>query len=325
MATARTRWIPVLGVVVAAPWFAEMAWGGYPVTDVPVILLFLGPMYGGAALLVREIARRTRRGWPTMLLLAAAFGVLQAGIVDQSLFNPAYDRYDFQHPLHVDGIDISLYFLVAFVVGHVVASIATPIALAEIWSGGDTRPWLGRRALRVVTAGYVLATVVNHVGVKDEVGRGFQASPVQVSAAAATVLALVAVALTWRRWSPTDGRAPSPWVLLVAAFGAYLLYLPTEDGWGVAVAAAVISLAVATVGTWSRSRRWSGMHTTSLVVGTTLTGLATPFLSAPYEDGVSAASERVADVAAATICLLIVAATVLRLRVLRTAAPTSGP
>ena len=171
----------------------------------------------------------------------------------------------------------------------------------------------------------MLATVVNHVGVKDEVGHGFQASPLQVSAALVTVLALMTVALTWRRWSPTDGRAPSPWVLLVAAFGAYLLYLPTEDGSGVAVAAAVIALAVATVGTWSRSRRWSGMHTTSLVVGTTLTGLSTPFLSAPYEDGVSAASERVADVAAATICLLIVAATVLRLRVLRTAAPTSGP
>ena len=61
MATA-TRWAPVAIILVAAPWFAEMSWGGYPFTDVPVILLFLSPMYGGAALLIREVARRTGRG-----------------------------------------------------------------------------------------------------------------------------------------------------------------------------------------------------------------------------------------------------------------------
>jgi hypothetical protein len=325
MGAARTRWIPVIGVVVAAPWFAEMAWGGYPATDIPVILLFLGPMYGGAALLVREIARRTGRGWPTMLLLAAAFGVLQAGVVDQSLFNPSYDRYDFQHPVHVGGIDISLYYLLAFVSGHDVASIATPIALAEAWSRHGVEPWLSRRAAWVVGACYVLASVVNHLGVKDEVGHGFQASPLQVSAALTTVLALVVVAVTWRRRSSTVGRVPPPWVLLVAAFAGYLLYLPVEDGRGVAVGLVVISAAVAAVGTWSRSRHWRDAHARSLVVGATLTGAVTPFITAPYEDDVNAAAERVADLAAATICLLVVAATLMRLRALRSGAPTSGP
>lgn len=113
MRLSRTSWLPVLGVLVAAPWFAEMSWGAYPFTEIAVILLFLAPMYGCAALLIREAARRSGRGWPTMLMLAAAFGVLQAGVVDQSLFNPAYDRYDFQHPVHVGGIDVSLYYVLA--------------------------------------------------------------------------------------------------------------------------------------------------------------------------------------------------------------------
>ena len=120
--------------MVIAPWMAEMSWGGIPFTDALLVVVFLGPMYGGAALLTREFVRRTRRGWPAILLLAAAFGVFQAGVVDQSLFNPSYGRYDFQHPVHIDGIDISLYYLVNFVAGHVVVSITLPITLAEAWS-----------------------------------------------------------------------------------------------------------------------------------------------------------------------------------------------
>ena len=87
-----------------APWMAEMSWGGIPFTDAIIVVLFLGPMYGGAALLIREVTRRTGRGWPTILLLAAAFGVLQAALVDQSLFSPVYDRYDSSTPSIWDGL-----------------------------------------------------------------------------------------------------------------------------------------------------------------------------------------------------------------------------
>lgn len=48
------------------------------------------PLYGTVAVLIREITRRTGRGWPTILLLGAAFGLIQAGLIDQSLFNPGY-------------------------------------------------------------------------------------------------------------------------------------------------------------------------------------------------------------------------------------------
>ncbi|WP_229053023.1 hypothetical protein [Aeromicrobium sp. Leaf350] len=307
-----TRWAPVAIVLVAAPWFAEMSWGGYPFTDIPAILLFLAPMYGGAALLIREIARRSGRGWPTILLLAAAFGVLQAGLVDQSLFNPAYDRFDFQHPAHVDGIDVSLYYLLAFTAGHVVASIAAPIMVAETWSRHGSEPWLTRRTTWVFAGLYALATLVNHLGVKEEAGNGFQARPVQSLVALVTVAALVTAALRWRSRRSTERRVPPPWVLVLWGFLAYLLYLPGESSSALVVGICVAAATIAAIGTWSRSTRWTDRHTLALVLGSILVGVVMPFWSEPYDDQVGAGAELVADVVAAAICLAIVAVTVVR-------------
>lgn len=325
MVVRTTRRLPVLGVLVAAPWFAEMSWGGYPFTDIPVILLFLAPMYGGAALLIREVARRTGRGWPTMLMLAAAFGVLQAGIVDQSLFNPTYDRYDFQHPVHVDGIDLSLYYLLAFVAGHVVASIAAPIAIAEAWSRRSIEPWLSRRGVWTVAGLYVLATVVNHVGVKDEAGHGFQAAPLQTASAAAAVLVLVGGALSWRTRPVIEVRVPAPWLLAGVGFLAYLLYLPAENAFALVVGVTVVAVVIGVVGTWSRSRLWGDRHTVALALGTVMVGLVMPFWTDPYDNSVSGSRELIADVVAATVSLAIVASTACRHRAIRSTGPTTGP
>ena len=53
-------------------------------------LLILGPLYGAPAVFIGETTRGAGRGWPSMLLLALAFGLVQAGLIDQSLFNPDY-------------------------------------------------------------------------------------------------------------------------------------------------------------------------------------------------------------------------------------------
>lgn len=302
--------------MVLAPWFAELSWGGYPATDLPLIVLFLGPMYGGAAVLIREVARRTGRGWPTIALLAAAFGVLQAGLVDQSLFNPHYGRYDFQHPVHIGGIDISLYYLVNFVAGHVVASIAAPLALAESWTRRGAEPWLSRRGIWIVGAGYALATLVNFVGNKEEDGNGFQASRLQVAVAGAAVLLLVTAGLAWRLRSTTSTRVPPPWTLAAAGFVAYLLYLPGENAAALVCAAVVIAASVVAIGSWSRSDRWTSDHMLALVLGTVLVGVIMPFWADPYDDTVAARAEFLADIGAAVISLAIVAVTLLRRRAL---------
>lgn len=66
-------------------------------------------MYWGGALLIREVARRTGRRWATMLPLALAYGLLEAGLLDESLFNPSYMGQDFQSAAHIPGLSVSAY------------------------------------------------------------------------------------------------------------------------------------------------------------------------------------------------------------------------
>ncbi|MBO1911759.1 hypothetical protein J4G37_44105, partial [Microvirga sp. 3-52] len=69
--------------------FAEYLIGILSITEIGYIL-FLAPMYGGGALLIREVTRRTSRGIITMLVLGIAYGLIEEGLIDQMLFNRFY-------------------------------------------------------------------------------------------------------------------------------------------------------------------------------------------------------------------------------------------
>jgi hypothetical protein len=79
----------VVTLFLVAPLVAEYLLGDLPLNLLPALVL-LAPAYGGAAVLIRETARRTGRGWPTMLTLGAAYTFIGEGLVSQSLFNPDY-------------------------------------------------------------------------------------------------------------------------------------------------------------------------------------------------------------------------------------------
>jgi hypothetical protein len=149
--------IPALGLALLAPLVAEYLLGNIPPTQLPAVV-FLIPLYGGGAVLIREVTRRTGRGWPTVLLLGAAYGLFQAGLVDQSLFNASFlDGFDLQAPAHVPWLGVSAYYALGFVGGHAVWSIGVPIVLVEsLVPGRRTTPWLGRVGLMVTAVGFLL-------------------------------------------------------------------------------------------------------------------------------------------------------------------------
>ena len=62
------RIAPAVGLVFLAPLAAEFLLGNLPITLLAGLVL-LAPLYGGGALLIREVTRRAGRGVPTMLLL----------------------------------------------------------------------------------------------------------------------------------------------------------------------------------------------------------------------------------------------------------------
>ena len=78
------RIAPALALLVIAPLIAEFLLGDFNIRQIGFILVFI-PQYGGGALLVRELTRRARRGWPTMLLLALA-GLLGLEVAAVALF-----------------------------------------------------------------------------------------------------------------------------------------------------------------------------------------------------------------------------------------------
>jgi hypothetical protein len=82
------RVLPAIALFLLAPLVAEYLLGNLPITWL-FALVVLAPMYGGGALLMREAARRRGRGLGTVLVLGVAYGVLEEGLVTQSLFNPA--------------------------------------------------------------------------------------------------------------------------------------------------------------------------------------------------------------------------------------------
>ena len=83
------RVAPAIGLFLLAPFVGEFLLGNLTLGELGLGIL-LAPLYGCGALLVREVARRTGRGWPTMALLAAAYALIEEGPVDQLLWNDSY-------------------------------------------------------------------------------------------------------------------------------------------------------------------------------------------------------------------------------------------
>ncbi|MEV0725880.1 hypothetical protein AB0I37_24260 [Micromonospora purpureochromogenes] len=280
-----SRWrrlVPVLALMALAPWTAECSWGGFTAVDALAVVVFLGPMYGGAALLIRETVRRTGGGWPAIALLAAAFGVVQAGLVDQSLFNPEFladtefaDTQAAANATLVPGLGFSAQQAVNYIGNHVALSICAPIAIVESFLTPRRRrePWLGGWGLAVIGVVYLLGSLLVF---SDDGGRkGFLASPVQLTFAVALALALIGAALLSRRRrgeQPLTGRkpaalpedqprrAPHPiWPALVA-FGGYL-GMNLVPGWiGVGLTVTVAVVATTAIVAWSRRTGWGQRH-----------------------------------------------------------------
>src|SRR5206468_5799611 len=121
---------PAVLLAVLAPVGAEFLLGDFTIRNLPVVLVLM-PLYGCGALLIREIARRTGRGWPTILLLGTAYSFFEEGFLTQSLFNPSYVGQRLLDYGYLPALGTSLNWS-AFVLSiHVVWSIATPILIAE--------------------------------------------------------------------------------------------------------------------------------------------------------------------------------------------------
>src|SRR5438093_2130105 len=155
------RIAPAVGLVLLAPLVAEFLLGNLPITMLPA-LVALAPMYGGGALLIRELVRRAGRGVPTMLVLGTAYGVVEEGLVTQSLFNPDYAHAHLLDEGFVPALGIAGPWTVFVITLHAVWSTTVPIVLVESCvPDRRTTPWLGRTGLVVAAVLFVAGAVAN--------------------------------------------------------------------------------------------------------------------------------------------------------------------
>ena len=224
MTMPRGRAWPVIFLLLLAPLIAEVLWGTTTVSEFPVYLIQIG-LYGGGAVLIREVVRRWGGGWPSILLLGAAYGAIEEGLLEPNWFTPALQT----HPY---GVAAGVFWAYAvWNIGyHAVFSITIPILLTELafpaWRG---KSWLHRTGTSVAGAVYAVnAAVIGllwwtyvqptllHVPARVH--------PVQQSATIALVIALIAVArLAARTHAATTGGPPPPaagWLAGAAALGA---------------------------------------------------------------------------------------------------------
>lgn len=292
----RRRLAPLVTLLLLAPVFAEYSSGYLASAGDPAVmageLLVLIPLYGGAALSIRELAVRRGLGWRGVLLLAGAFGIVQAGIVDRSIFTLTGTDIAFwpgiMAPTWVDAWGVSVGAALGWTLGHVITSIGAPIAVVEaLWPGVRGRPLVGRVGLSVTLVLWLAVSVLVHV----EVGGTYRPvpSPGQYLAVALLGLTLVLAALRAPECTQVcgEGRIWLPSLALPAALGAVAVVAAdlASTGWAATAACLLVTVAV-----WSllvrlaRRLRWGSVHVGAVALGAMLARAIEAFGTPPATD-----------------------------------------
>jgi len=270
------------------------------------VVLFFAPLYGGAALLIREVSVRTGRGWPGRLLMATAFGVAMPTIIDLSLFTPARDDIDdwatILNAASFAGIGWSA--VVTWVGGHVLMSIAAPLVIAEALARRPG-PWLGPFGLTVVSVGFVGLAVFVHL---DQMS----SNPTEAGVADYVVSAAVIAALLALAWTPLGrplrrrpGGALPPLAWIGIGIVGMLAFDMVPTSWlGVAIDLAVLVGGGLLVLHSARSPQWSIRHLAALTWGAVLARTGTGFLS-PLPQGTTWAEKITQNVIYLALVLLL--------------------
>jgi hypothetical protein len=320
------RVLPALVLFLVAPLVAEFLLGNLPITWLYTLVL-LAPMYGGGALLIREVVRRSGRGLGTALVLGVAYGVIEEGLVTQSLFNPDYAGVHLLDQGFVPALGIAVPWTLFVLTLHAVWSTTVPIVLVEAcFPARRTTPWLRTPGLVVTAVLFVLGLVGN--AATTLAMDPFVAPVPQLAAAAVVVVVLVVLAfrLPAARGAVDDRPVPAASLLGVVALAAGAVFevgdseLPT---WvGVAVLVAVEAALVVLVARWSRSARWTPLHAVALAGGALVTYAWHAFPETPVVP-VSPTADLVGNAVFAAAALVLLTAAVRRSAVHLAAEPLS--
>jgi hypothetical protein len=150
----RFRVPPALFLFFLSPVIGELLSGSAPPSEFFTVFGFtiICLLYGGGALISRELKHRWRKGVGSLILLGAAYGVIEEGLMVASFQNPHHQDLgvlgDFGRYFGVNwvwAVDLTIY--------HAIVSITVPVLLVElIYPSRKEDPWLRGRWRKIVPA-----------------------------------------------------------------------------------------------------------------------------------------------------------------------------
>lgn len=290
-----------LTLMLLSPLCAEVLTGSTPpwtfLTNPVLAVLQIG-FYGAGAVLVREIARRRGLGWLSVVLLGAAYGVLEEGLVITSWTNPLWGDVcrngqglcDYGRLLGVNWV-----WAISLTAFHAIVSITIPIILAEAWFPRiAARPWLGRKGTAWMTVSLAATSALQLLlfGFLIYQKQGYGHPPlVGYLLAVASFTGFLAAGL--QRWPASTARPGGPpprWAVRALMFvwvGLNLLLPGLVSSLGAPAAMAVAGQAVMdgmvalTIGRWAQSGGWNERYRLATASGALSFFI---FVTAPIEE-----------------------------------------
>jgi len=179
---------PILFLFVLSPAIGELLSGSSPPLAFfnPLAFCLLCALYGSGALLVRDYARRWKKGWYSILLLGAAYGIIEEGIMVRSFFSPTWKD------LGVLGtygrwLGVNWVWAEWLTIYHSIFSITIPILLVELTHPTvRSQVWLSQKQRWLFRSLFVLAVVL-----------GFAAFPYDAPVTALVGCVAAVLVLAW--------------------------------------------------------------------------------------------------------------------------------
>ena len=168
----------------------------------PPFFLVQAVLYGGGAIIVREITCRWNRGWPTVLALGAAYAIVEEGLMMKSFFDPLWKGLG-PYGAYGRWLGVNWVWSLGLTIWHAVISISIPILLVNlIFPARRSMPWLSQRALGLLSVLFVEDVLYGALYFTQ-----YRPPPVPYASAACAVVMLCLIARRLPRPTPRPGDA----------------------------------------------------------------------------------------------------------------------
>jgi len=286
---------PVAALVFISPVLTELLMGAVHITNLWLLVPEMG-VYGCGALIIREVTRRLRRGWGTMLLLGFAFSIAEECVILQTSLTPQFFTSISNGPSFGWAFGVQWIYLTAMLWYESVYAVVLPIHLAElIFPHLRDDLWLSRRGLFASGVIFVLSSLGvwwmwGHIGVQKYGPSSYQIPTTQVGLALVAIAVLVGATFFPRPSSSpskSNQRCWSPWIVGFAAFFhgltwfllIALAYIPASTFPGAVPVIPIViglgwaGLALLVIRYLSHVQGWQDPHRLALIMGASLASM----------------------------------------------------